>query len=89
MDQPLAFYPTMPPQRTIPPSKVVKTERTHEENQERYVAGDRACPLTVAEWIVVPISQRREEVTEVWKRELSPHDGHPRFIRNERAAHCG
>lgn len=26
----------MPPQRTIPPAKAVKTERTHEENQERY-----------------------------------------------------
>lgn len=25
----------MPPQRTIPPAKAVKTERTHEENQER------------------------------------------------------
>lgn len=27
----------MPPQRTIPPSKAIKTERTHEENQERCV----------------------------------------------------
>ncbi|KAL8873812.1 MAG: hypothetical protein Q9174_000769 [Haloplaca sp. 1 TL-2023] len=27
----------MPPQRTIPPSKAIKTERTHEENQERFV----------------------------------------------------
>lgn len=27
----------MPPTRTIPPAKAVKTERTHEENQERYV----------------------------------------------------
>lgn len=26
----------MPPQRTIPPAKALKTERTHEENQERY-----------------------------------------------------
>ncbi|KAI4147983.1 MAG: hypothetical protein LQ341_001692 [Variospora aurantia] len=32
----------MPPQRTIPPSKAVKTERTHEENQERaYIAASR------------------------------------------------
>ncbi|KAL8694001.1 MAG: hypothetical protein Q9218_001300 [Villophora microphyllina] len=32
----------MPPQRTIPPSKIVKTERTHEENQERaYIAASR------------------------------------------------
>ncbi|KAL8841342.1 MAG: hypothetical protein Q9170_000973 [Blastenia crenularia] len=27
----------MPPQRTIPPLKAIKTERTHEENQERLV----------------------------------------------------
>ncbi|KAL8784168.1 MAG: hypothetical protein Q9213_004143 [Squamulea squamosa] len=27
----------MPPQRSIPPSKAIKTERTHEENQERLV----------------------------------------------------
>ncbi|KAL8937145.1 MAG: hypothetical protein Q9216_004574 [Gyalolechia sp. 2 TL-2023] len=32
----------MPPQRTIPPSKALKTERTHEENQERaYIAASR------------------------------------------------
>lgn len=32
----------MPPQRTLPPSKALKTERTHEENQERaYIAASR------------------------------------------------
>ncbi|KAL9107150.1 MAG: hypothetical protein Q9227_007930 [Pyrenula ochraceoflavens] len=32
----------MPPIRTIPPAKAVKTERTHEENQERaYIAASR------------------------------------------------
>ncbi|KAI9717373.1 MAG: hypothetical protein M1812_004725 [Candelaria pacifica] len=32
----------MPPQRTIPAAKAVKTERTHEENQERaYIAASR------------------------------------------------
>ncbi|KAK4696094.1 hypothetical protein P7C71_g1767, partial [Lecanoromycetidae sp. Uapishka_2] len=32
----------MPPQRTIPPNKALKTERTHEENQERaYIAASR------------------------------------------------
>ncbi|KAF6219373.1 hypothetical protein HO133_005199 [Letharia lupina] len=32
----------MPPQRTIPPAKALKTERTHEENQERaYIAASR------------------------------------------------
>ncbi|KAI9892648.1 MAG: hypothetical protein M1814_001341 [Vezdaea aestivalis] len=32
----------MPPQRTIPPAKAMKTERTHEENQERaYIAASR------------------------------------------------
>ncbi|KAI9797871.1 MAG: hypothetical protein M1833_005071 [Piccolia ochrophora] len=32
----------MPPQRTIPPAKAIKTERTHEENQERaYIAASR------------------------------------------------
>ncbi|KAL8738534.1 MAG: hypothetical protein Q9181_000694 [Wetmoreana brouardii] len=32
----------MPAQRTIPPSKAIKTERTHEENQERaYIAASR------------------------------------------------
>lgn len=28
----------MPPLRTAPVVKPIKTERTHEENQERYVA---------------------------------------------------
>lgn len=39
----------MPPQRTIPPSKAIKTERTHEENQERYVksAVDHGVVLTI------------------------------------------
>lgn len=32
---------TMPPLRTIPAAKPVKTERTHEENQERFV---HSCP---------------------------------------------
>jgi hypothetical protein len=31
----------MPPQRTVPPAKAIKTERTHEENQERLVP--QAC----------------------------------------------
>ncbi|KAL9000854.1 MAG: hypothetical protein Q9169_000609 [Polycauliona sp. 2 TL-2023] len=32
----------MPPQRSVPPSKAIKTERTHEENQERaYIAASR------------------------------------------------
>lgn len=32
----------MPPTRTMPPAKAVKTERTHEENQERaYIAASR------------------------------------------------
>ncbi|KAE9369489.1 hypothetical protein N431DRAFT_469396 [Stipitochalara longipes BDJ] len=32
----------MPPTRTLPPAKAVKTERTHEENQERaYIAASR------------------------------------------------
>ncbi|KAL3426221.1 hypothetical protein PVAG01_03012 [Phlyctema vagabunda] len=32
----------MPPNRNMPPAKVVKTERTHEENQERaYIAASR------------------------------------------------
>lgn len=34
--------PDMPPVRTLPPAKAVKTERTHEENQERaYIAASR------------------------------------------------
>lgn len=31
------IMPPQPPQRTIPAAKALKTERTHEENQERYV----------------------------------------------------
>ncbi|KAG0647103.1 hypothetical protein D0Z07_6971 [Hyphodiscus hymeniophilus] len=32
----------MPPTRTVPPAKAIKTERTHEENQERaYIAASR------------------------------------------------
>lgn len=30
----------MPPTRTVPPAKAVKTERTHEENQERFVLSE-------------------------------------------------
>lgn len=32
-----AYFDIMPPLRTIPAAKPVKTERTHEENQERFV----------------------------------------------------
>ena len=54
----------MPPQRTIP-SKALKTERTHEENQERYDI--RPCYFVKAcsHCIIAPTSQLPEEVIEV------------------------
>lgn len=38
----------MPPLRTLPPAKAVKTERTHEENQERaYIAASRRSDRSI------------------------------------------
>ena len=58
----------MPPQRTIPLSqKPLKTERTHEENQERYanifIKGRCCNPKTYCS--VERILQLLEEATEV------------------------
>jgi hypothetical protein len=60
---------TMPPTRTFPPVKAVKTERTHEENQERFgrpIVCPRGDALTgVAEHMLL----RPEEAIVVSKRE--------------------
>lgn len=53
----------MPPQRTVPPSKALKTERTHEENQERYVASQvPRCTIILIDF-PVPTLLPPEEVT--------------------------
>lgn len=55
----------MPPQRTIPLSqKPLKTERTHEENQERYVF-NLVCHLYLFSSDIVPTLRPHGEVTEV------------------------
>jgi len=41
----------MPPVRTIPPAKALKTERTHEENQERYAPS--SCPTVRASLMAI------------------------------------
>lgn len=57
----------MPPTRTIPPAKAVKTERTHEENQERYA--DLLVRPTLADHPTEHILQLLGEVTEALKHE--------------------
>lgn len=73
------FIYTMPPQRTIPPAKAIKTERTHEENQERSVYATWPDRFHVAANVLaVLISLLLDEVTEVLRLELNPLDGHLR-----------
>lgn len=60
----------MPPQRTTPMSqKPLKTERTHEENQERYAFHVRFMSDHYSHAHLVPTSLLLDEVTEVLKPE--------------------
>lgn len=77
----------MPPTRTIPPAKAVKTERTHEENQERCVFS-RSYRETELTQEIEHILQLLEEAIEVSKLGLSPRDGHRKFINDEPEDHC-
>lgn len=64
-----SFEIRMPPTRTFPPVKAVKTERTHEENQERLVAHVSVffgSELTRTSEHILPLL---EEATEVSKPE--------------------
>jgi hypothetical protein len=60
----------MPPMKTTPPAKALKTERTHEENQERsaFPAVDNSY-WTRADFSKEHISPPREEVIEAWRLE--------------------
>lgn len=84
---PLEVLPTnMPPTRTIPPAKAVKTERTHEENQERYVfCSDSFAKLTC---LAEHISPLREEVIGVWRLVSSQPDELLRYTSAELAGRC-
>ena len=78
----------MPPQRTIPAAKPVKTERTHEENQERFVSFECIFEdyprLTIQIELTLP---HLEEVTEASRRESNPLDERPRFTNDEPVGH--
>ena len=78
----------MPPQRTIPAAKPVKTERTHEENQERSVFFEcileEHSRLTMHLELTLP---HLEEVTEASRRESNPLDERPRFTNDEPVGH--
>ena len=77
----------MPPQRTIPPAKAVKTERTHEENQERYGIISFIVCETSSNLDIVPISQLPGEVIGVWRRGSSLQDELPRSTSDELVVH--
>lgn len=78
----------MPPQRTIPQSqKPLKTERTHEENQERYDQPHLFLHMNMTHCISVPTLPLHEEVTEVSKPEWSPRVEPQRFTSDALAAH--
>lgn len=74
---------SMPPTRTIPPAKAIKTERTHEENQERCVSCIES-PRMLANSVSEHISPLHGEVTAASKPESSQPDEHPRFINDGR-----
>lgn len=82
----------MPPLRNLPAAKPppAKTERSHEENQERCVfvvscPAPPTCPLTFP---AEHISLHHDGVTEVSKLESSRRGEHRRFTRNERVEDC-
>ena len=78
----------MPPQRTIPPAKAVKTERTHEENQERYGIISLVILKTYSHHQnTVPILQLPGEVTEVLRLESNQQDELRRFISDVLVVH--
>ncbi|KAL9006392.1 MAG: hypothetical protein Q9188_000866 [Gyalolechia gomerana] len=56
----------MPPQRTIPPSKALKTERTHEENQERsvFLASPRVWTSLILHSAYIAASRRSDRSLE-------------------------
>lgn len=77
----------MPPQRTVPPAKALKTERTHEENQERYAMIPLIILPTCSHYHTVPISQRLGEATGVLRLESSQQDELRRYISDALVAH--
>lgn len=76
----------MPPIRTMPIAKPIRTERTHEENQERFVP---SLPYlnAPAHLPTEPTLLHRDEATEVWKRASNPLDEHPRSTRSAPVDH--
>ena len=76
------YHHKMPPQRTIPPAKAIKTERTHEENQERCVFSLCTLSPTAANSSPVLISLPHDEATEVSRPELNLLVAHQRSTRS-------
>ena len=74
----------MPPTRTIPPAKAIKTERTHEENQERSVQL-RSSFIASTDSHVEHTLLLPGEVTVVSRLESSQRDEHLKFINAELA----
>ena len=78
----------MPPVRTLTAAKPIKTERTHEENQERYVAAFEwpACFSNVlgTERTLLHL----DAAIEVSKLVSNPPGVLPKYTRGEQDAHC-
>jgi len=78
----------MPPIRSITSAaKPVKTERTHEENQERYVVSHFYLTSTSLTFIVEHTLQPLAEVTVAWKLASSLHAELLKFTSEELAVH--
>ena len=71
----------MPPTRTIPPAKALKTERTHEENQERYLS----LPILICRGSLLCLahtSRPHEEAIAAWKLVLNQREEHQRYTND-------
>jgi len=75
----------MPPTRTFPPAKAIRTGRTHEENQERSVFLV-AILLPVTDLRAELTLQPREELTEVSRPESSRRGARLRSTNAEQVA---
>lgn len=70
----------MPPVRGPMNTKELKTERTHEENQERFVVPRSHCSHIMLMSLPVPTLQHPDEATAAWKHGLNQPGAHLRSI---------
>lgn len=75
----------MPPLRSIPAAKPVKTERTHEENQERFVSFSATASKLASNVLSELTSLPLVAVTAVSKPESSQPAVLPRSTRDAQA----